>query len=116
MGLKRGSMYALVEIAGKQFKIEENSQLRVPYNSEKIGGKVTFDKVLYFDDGKTKKIGNPYITNFLIDAKVVSHGKDKKIIVFKMKRRKGYQKRIGHQQPYTTITIDSLNVKKNCCY
>jgi len=105
-------MYALVEIAGKQFKIEENSQLKVPYNSEKTGDKVTFDKVLYFDDGKTKKIGDPYIPNFSIDAKVVSHGKDKKIIVFKLKRRKGYQKRIGHQQLYTTIVIDSFNAKK----
>ena len=105
-------MYALVEIAGKQFKIEENSQLKVPYNSEKTGDKITFDKVLYFDDGKTKSVGNPYISDLSIDAKVVSHGKEGKIIVFKMKRRKGYQKRIGHKQPYTLVEINNLTAKK----
>ena len=105
-------MYALVEIAGKQFKIEENSQLKVPYNSEKPGGKVTFDKVLYFDDGKTKKIGNPYIKTFSIDAKIIAHGKDKKIIVFKKKRRKGYQKKNGHRQNYTMVQVDKILKKK----
>ena len=82
-------MYALVEIAGKQFKIEENTQIKVPYSSNKIGDKVAIDKVLYFDDGDTKNFGNPYISNLSLEAKVVYHGKNDKIIVFKLKRRKG---------------------------
>ena len=73
-------MYALVEIAGKQFKLEENTQIKVPYNKSKIGDKITFDKVLYFDDGSNKVFGNPYVSNYSIDAKVVFHGKEPKII------------------------------------
>ena len=101
-------MYALVEIAGKQFKLEENSQLEIPYNNNKVGDKISFDKVLYFDDGTKKTIGNPYISNFTIDAKVISHEKSPKIIVFKLKRRKGYQKKSGHKQPYTVVEVDKI--------
>ena len=105
-------MYALVEIAGKQFKIEENVQLKVPYYSNKVGDKITIDKVLYFDDGNKKSFGNPYIKNLSLDAKVVSHGKNDKIIVFKLKRRKGYQKRIGHKQPFTILEFGKLSAGK----
>ncbi len=82
-------MYALVEIAGKQFKLEENCQIKIPYNNGKVGDKVNFDKVIYFDNGTKKEFGNPYLTNFPIDAKVVSHGKEPKVIVYKLKHRKG---------------------------
>ena len=106
-------MYALVEIAGKQFKLEENSQVKIPYsNNNKVGDKMSFEKVLYFDDGTKKTFGNPYVSNFSIDAKVLSHGKEPKIIVFKLKRRKGYQKRNGHKQPYTVVEVGKLSAKK----
>ena len=105
-------MYALIEIAGKQFKVEENVQLKIPYNSNKIGDKINFDKVLYFDDGNEKSVGNPYISGLSINAKVVSHGKDAKVIVFKLKRRKGYQKKIGHRQTFTVVEIGKLTAKK----
>ena len=105
-------MYALVEIAGKQFKVEENSQLKIPYNSNKAGDKISFDKVLYFDDGTKKNIGNPYIAGLSIDAKVISHGKSNKVIVFKFKRRKGYQKKSGHKQLYTIVEVNKLTAKK----
>ena len=105
-------MYALVEIAGKQFKVEENSQLKIPYNSNKAGDKISFDKVLYFDDGTKKNIGNPYIAGLSIDAKVISHGKSNKVIVFKLKRRKGYQKKSGHKQLYTVVEVNKLTAKK----
>ena len=67
-------MYALVEIAGKQFKVEENTQLKVPYHANKVGDKLSFDKVLYFDDGNKKNIGTPYIEGLSIDAKIIAHG------------------------------------------
>ena len=105
-------MYALVEIAGKQFKIEENSQFEIPYNSNEVGDKISFDKVLYFDDGIKKNIGNPYVAGLSIDAKVISHGKSNKVIVFKLKRRKGYQKKSGHKQPYTVVEVNKLVAKK----
>ena len=105
-------MYALVEIAGKQFKVEENTQLKVPYQANKVGDKLSFDKVLYFDDGNKKNIGTPYIEGLSIDAKIIAHGKNNKVIVFKLKRRKGYQKKNGHKQPYTIIEIGKLTAKK----
>ena len=98
-------MYALVEISGKQFKLEENSQVEIPYNKNKVGDKINFDKVLYFDDGTKKNIGNPYLKDMNIQGTVISHGKNPKIIVFKLKRRKGNQKRSGHKKPYTVVEI-----------
>ena len=105
-------MYALVEFAGKQFKIEEGAQIKVPYLTEKIGSKVSLDKVLYFDNDNDKVVGTPFIDGMAIDAKVEEHGRDQKIIVFKFKRRKGYQKKNGHRQRYSVLTIGKLGAKK----
>jgi large subunit ribosomal protein L21 len=105
-------MYALVEFAGKQFKIEEGAQIKVPYLTEKIGSKVSLDKVLYFDNDNDKIVGTPFIDGMAIDAKVEEHGRDQKIIVFKFKRRKGYQKKNGHRQRYSVLTIGKLGAKK----
>ena len=105
-------MYALVEFAGKQFKIEEGAQIKVPYLTEKIGSKVSLDKVLYFDNDKDKIVGTPFIDGMAIDAKVEEHGRDRKVIVFKFKRRKGYQKKNGHRQRYSVLTIGKLGTKK----
>ena len=105
-------MYALVEFAGKQFKVEEGAQIKVPYLTEKVGSKVSLDKILYFDNDNDKIVGSPFIDGMAIDAKVEEHGKDRKIIVFKFKRRKGYQKKNGHRQRYSVLTIGKLGAKK----
>ena len=105
-------MYALVEFAGKQFKIEEGSQIKVPYLTEKIGSKVSLDKILYFDNDNDKVVGTPFIDGMAIDAKIEEHGRDQKVIVFKFKRRKGYQKKNGHRQRYSVLTIGKLGAKK----
>ena len=105
-------MYALVEFAGKQFKLEEGAQIKVPYLTEKIGSKVSLDKVLYFDNDNDKVVGTPFIDGMAIDAKVEEHGKDRKVIVFKFKRRKGYQKKNGHRQRYSVLSIGKLGAKK----
>ena len=105
-------MYALVEFAGKQFKIEEGAQIKVPYLTEKIGSKVSLDKILYFDNDNDKIVGSPFIDGMAIDAKVEEHGRDQKVIVFKFKRRKGYQKKNGHRQRYSVLTIGKLGAKK----
>ena len=105
-------MYALVEFAGKQFKVEEGAQIKVPLVTEKIGGKVNIDKVLYFDDGKNKVVGTPFIDGMSINAKVEEHGRDRKIVVFKFKRRKGYQRKNGHRQHYSILSIGKLGAKK----
>ena len=105
-------MYALVEFAGKQFKVEDGSQIKVPFLTEKIGSKVSLDKVLYFDNDNDKVVGTPFIDGMAIDAKIEEHGRDQKIIVFKFKRRKGYQKKNGHRQRYSVLTIGKLGAKK----
>ena len=97
-------MYAIVEIKGKQFKVEKNQTVDVPKLNEKIGSKVEFDNVLLTSDNG--KISTK--TSMKIVAKVVSHEIDDKVIVFKMKRRKGYQKKNGYRDNYTLIEVDKL--------
>ena len=105
-------MYALVNYSGNQLLIKEGEKIKIPFIDQKVGSKLVFDSVMFLDDGKTKKIGNPYIKTLSIDAKIISHGKDKKIIVFKKKRRKGYQKKNGHRQNYTMVQVDKILNKK----
>ena len=98
-------MNAIVEIAGKQFSIEKDAQLKVPKLNEEPGKKINFDKVLMMTKSGETKLGSPYLNNATFSAEVLSHGKEKKVVVFKMKRRKGYQKKQGHKQEYTLIKI-----------
>ena len=104
-------MYALVEISGKQFKVEEGSRLKVPYISNKVGEKVLIDKILYLDNGKDKIVGMPHINGISFNAKIVEHGKEEKVIVFKFKRRKGYQRKNGHRQLFSLIEVGKLSTK-----
>ena len=105
-------MFALVEYKGKQFKIEEGSQIRVPLVDAKVGTKVAIDKVICLNSKDKKEFGSPYLSNVSIPAKVLSHSKEQKIVVFKMKRRKGYQKKNGHKQPYTLLEIGKFKSTK----
>ena len=105
-------MFALVEYKGKQFKIEEGSQIRVPLVDAKVGTKVAIDKVIYLNNKDKKEFGSPYLSSVSIPAKVLSHSKEQKIVVFKMKRRKGYQKKNGHKQPYTLLEIGKFKSTK----
>ena len=101
-------MYALIEFAGKQFKVEEGDSIKVPYIDGKIGSKITIDKILYMDDGKNKTVGNPFVPGIKIDGEITSHGRERKVIVFKFKRRKGYQKKNTHRQEYSMLKIGKL--------
>ena len=105
-------MYAIAELSGKQFRIEPESELKVPKQSGKIGDKIVLDKVLFFDNDKDKLIGTPFIKDMSIEAKISSHGRDKKIIVFKMKRRKRYRRKHGHRQEFSMIKFDKIDSKK----
>ncbi len=102
-------MYAIVEIAGKQFKVIKDQKLFVHRLMDKEGSKVSFDKVYLLDDGKKVFIGTPAITGASVQAKVVSHLKDDKVIVFKKKRRKGYRVKNGHRQALTELIIEKIN-------
>ena len=98
-------MYALIEFSGKQFRVEEGASIKVPYIDSKIGSKVTIDKILYLDDGKNKTVGEPLVKGVKIDGKIESHGRERKVIVFKFKRRKGYQKKNTHRQEYSMLKV-----------
>ena len=106
-------MYALIEFAGKQFKVEEGSSIRVPHVEGKVGSKVTIENILYMDDGKNKTVGTPTVTGAKIDSEIISHGRDRKVVVFKFKRRKGYQKKNTHRQEYSILKVGKMGkVKK----
>ena len=103
-------MYAIVEIAGQQFKVAKDQKVFVHRLEEKEGSKVSFDKVLLLDDGKVT-IGAPVIENAVVTAKVLSHLKGDKVIVFKKKRRKGFKKKNGHRQYLSEILIEGISTK-----
>ena len=104
-------MYALVDYIGNQILLKEGKTVKIPFLDKKIGTKIVFDNVLLFDDGKNKKIGTPYLKALSFNGKIESHGKEKKVIVFKKKRRKGYQKKNGHSQKFTCVSIGKLSTK-----
>ncbi len=101
-------MYAIVEIAGQQFKIKKDQKIFVNRLAEEEGAEVEFDKVLLKADGNNIEVGAPVVDGAKVKAKVLAHVKADKILVFKKKRRKGYQKMNGHRQPLTQIHIEEL--------
>ena len=101
-------MYAIVEIAGQQFKVAKDQKVYVHRLQDEEGSKVTFDNVLLLEDGKDITIGAPAIDGAAVEAKVVKHLKGDKVIVFHKKRRKGYKKKNGHRQYLTEIRIESI--------
>ncbi len=101
-------MFAVVDIAGQQFKVTENTKYYVPLLKENPDSEVTFDKVLLFNDGKTTKIGNPGVSGVRVKAKVLEHLKDDKVIVFKKKRIISYKKTRGHRQQLTKIEVTKI--------
>lgn len=101
-------MYAIVEIAGQQFKVSKDQKVFVHRLAEDEGAKVSFDKVLLLDDNGTVTLGAPAIEGASVEAKVLSHLKGDKVIVFKKKRRKGYKKKNGHRQSLSQIVIEGI--------
>jgi large subunit ribosomal protein L21 len=103
-------MYAIVEIAGQQFKVSKDLKVYVHRLTNEEGSKVSFDKVYLLDDNGTITIGAPAIEGASVEAKVLQHLKGDKVIVFKKKRRKGYKKRNGHRQYLTQIVIEGITM------
>ena len=103
-------MFAIVEIAGQQFKVEKDQKLYVHRLEAKEGDNISFNNVLLTDDGKKVNIGTPNVLGAEITAKVLAHMKGDKVKVFKKKRRKGYQKLNGHRQYFSHIQIDEISL------
>lgn len=102
-------MYAIIETGGKQYKVQEGDVLFIERLDAEEGSVVTFDKVLAVSKEGTFSVGNPVVEGASVSAKVLGHGKDKKIIVFKYKPKKNYRKKQGHRQPYTKVQIEKIN-------
>ena len=101
-------MYAIVEISGKQFKVEKKQKLFVNRLDVAEGKKISFDNVLMINDGSKSSVGTPNVSGVQVDAKVLKHHKSDKVIVFKKKRRKGYKVKNGHRQAITEIEISDI--------
>lgn len=100
-------MKAVVEIAGTQYRVSEGDEVKVPLLQDELGSEVELGRVLLLNDGDDLQIGTPSLSN-KVKAKVLSHGKDDKILVFHKKRRKGYQKLNGHRQRFSTVKITEI--------
>jgi len=101
-------MYAIVEIAGQQFKVEKDTKLFVHRLEQEEGASVEFDRVLMLENNGTFKVGAPVVSGVKITAKVLSHLKGDKVLIFKKKRRKGYRKLNGHRQYLSQIQIEDI--------
>lgn len=101
-------MYAIVDIAGKQFKVAKDQYIYAPKMEGEAGSAVSFNKVLLIDDGGSVTIGAPTVSGITVSGKILEHVKGNKVIVFKKKRRKGYAVRNGHRQQYTKVQIESI--------
>ena len=101
-------MYAIVDIAGQQFKVEKGQEIFVHRLEDKEGSKVNFDEVLLLDEDGKVSVGTPFVKGISVSAKILSHDKGDKITVFKKKRRKGYRVLNGHRQDLTQILIEEI--------
>ncbi|NLW82083.1 MAG: 50S ribosomal protein L21 [Desulfovibrionales bacterium] len=101
-------MFAIVEAGGKQFRVEEGRSLKVAKMSAQAGTEITLDKILLVGTGADVKIGQPFVSGASVQCEVVDHGRDKKIIIFKKKRRKDYRRTQGHRQDFTLLKVKSI--------
>lgn len=104
-------MYAMIENSGRQYKVSKGDVVFFEKLNLNEGDKVNFDKVILVSDDNNIQIGNPYVKGAKVEGKVVSNGKHKKVIVYKMKPKKGYRRKQGHRQPYTKVEIMDITSK-----
>ena len=102
-------MYALIKTGGKQYKVADGDSLKVEKLAAEVGAEVVLDQVLAVGAGESLHLGTPLVAGASVKAKVVAHGRGDKVKIFKMRRRKHYQKRQGHRQAYTEIQITGIS-------
>ena len=101
-------MYAIIETGGKQYKVAPGDVIRVEKLSSEVDSEITLDKILLVENDGELKVGSPVVDGAKVTAKVLSHGRGKKILVFKYKPKKNYRRRQGHRQPYTELRIEKI--------
>ena len=102
-------MYAIIETGGKQYKVSAGDLIRVEKLGVEAGASYSFDKVLMVADGDDVKLGAPYVKGATVTAAVIGDGKEKKVIVYKYKSKKGFHKKKGHRQPFTSLKVEAIN-------
>ena len=106
-------MYAIINISGKQYKATSGARIRIPKQNGEAGTSLTFDKVLLINDGKNTEVGEPILKGASVAGTIIEHGRNKKILVYKKKRRKGYQRKNGHRQWFTEIEFGTIKAGKS---
>jgi large subunit ribosomal protein L21 len=101
-------MYAVIKTGGKQYKVAPGEKIKVELLRADVGAEVVLDQVLMVGEGESVRLGQPIVAGATVKATVLSHGRGEKISIFKMRRRKHYQKHQGHRQGYTELSIDSI--------
>ena len=103
-------MYSIVTISGKQYCVSEGDTIKVSSQDWKVGDRVKLDQVLLTDNGKNIEVGTPKVNGASVTVEILEHNRDKKLLIYKKKRRKGYQRKNGHRQGYTLLKVKSLKV------
>ena len=101
-------MYAVIKSGGKQYRVSSGQQLRVELLAAEVGSAVSFDQVLMVGEGDAARVGAPLVAGAKVKATVLAQGRRDKVVVFKMRRRKGYKRTQGHRQAYTEVRIDDI--------
>jgi large subunit ribosomal protein L21 len=101
-------MYALIHAGGKQYRVSSGEKLRIELLPASVGESVSFDQVLAVGQGESLRVGAPYVDGVTVKGTVLGHGRGDKVLVFKMRRRKGYRRTQGHRQSYTEVRIDDI--------
>ena len=103
-------MYAVIKTGGKQYRVDPGKEVRVEKLEGEVGDPITFDQVLIASDGENISVGKPFLEDTKVVGRITHQGKDRKIVVFKYKRRKGYRKKMGHRQQFTQVKIDEITL------
>jgi len=103
-------MYAVIQTGGKQYVAAPGEELKVEKLPGEVGETIAFERVLMTSDGENVNLGKPYLKNAKVLGRITGHGRNKKILVFKYKRRKGYRKKIGHRQNYTLVRVENIDM------
>ncbi|MBW1863249.1 MAG: 50S ribosomal protein L21 [Deltaproteobacteria bacterium] len=101
-------MYAVIQTGGKQYRVASGEDVKVEKLAGEVGDSIVFDRVLLTSDGENINVGKPYLEETRVVGRITRHDKNKKIVVFKYKRRKGYRKKRGHRQEFTLVRIDAI--------